>query len=156
MPQAAETRAKVNTITPIKARSQPHDVIGFDGAQQVAGLVGGQHGGLALAELLARRLHGECRVVLDDAACDQVVEQHADGGHVLLEGGGRQPIGLGRVEIVADVEGADVLHTVLAAVLQEGEERSKRPAVGSARVVVVDGGAQEVLDAVARFAPSPR
>jgi hypothetical protein len=38
---------------------------------------------------------------------------------VLLEGGGRQPIGLGRVEIVADVERADVLHTVLAAVLQE-------------------------------------
>jgi hypothetical protein len=64
---------------------------------------------------------------------------------VLLEGGGRQPIGLGRVEIVADIEGADVLHTVLAAVPQEGEERSKRPAIGIACVVVVDCGAQEVL-----------
>jgi len=39
-----------------------------------------------------------------------------------------------------------------AAVLQEGKERAERPAVGPPRVVVVNGGAQEVLDTVARLA----
>jgi hypothetical protein len=63
-------------------RSVPwtHHVVGFDGAQQLALLLGGQHGGLALAQLLARGLHGERRVVLDHAPRHQVVEQHADGG----------------------------------------------------------------------------
>jgi len=58
----------------------------------------------------------------------------------------------GGLRVVADIEGADVLHALLAAVLEEGEKRAERPAVGPAGVVVVDGGAQEVLDAVAGFA----
>jgi integrase len=37
--------------------------------------------------------------VLEHGAGDQVVEEHADGGHVLLEGGGRQAIRFGRFEI---------------------------------------------------------
>jgi len=37
--------------------AQPHNVISPDGAQQIAGLLGRQDGGLALAELLARGLH---------------------------------------------------------------------------------------------------
>jgi len=48
------------------------------GNGELAGLLGRQHGGLALAKLLAWRLHGECRVVLEHAAGDQVVEEHAD------------------------------------------------------------------------------
>jgi hypothetical protein len=78
--------------------------------------------------------------------------RHTDGGHVLLEGGGRQAVGLRGVKIVAHVEGADVLHALPAAILQEREERAQRPAVGPSRVVVVNGGAQEVLDAIARLA----
>jgi hypothetical protein len=34
-----------------------------------------------------------------------MVEQNADGGHVLREGGGGQAVGLGGVQIVTDVEG---------------------------------------------------
>jgi hypothetical protein len=71
---------------------------------------------------------------------------------VLLHGGGGQSIGLRGFEVVADVEGADVLHALPAAVLEEGKERAQRPAVGPSSVVVVDGSAQEVLDAVARLA----
>ena len=90
--------------------------------------------------------------MLEHGSGDQVIEEHADGGHVLLEGGGRKAIGLGGLQIVAHIEGPDVLHALLAAVLEEGEERAERPAVGFPGVVVVDGGAQEVLDAVARLA----
>jgi hypothetical protein len=39
-----------------------------------------------------------------------------------------------------------------AAILEEGEERAEPPAVGPPGVVVVDGCAQEMLDAVARLA----
>ena len=81
--------------------AQPHHCVGLDGAQQLAGLFGRQDGGLALAELLARGLYGKRRVVLEHAASDQVVEEHADGRHVLLQGGGRQAIGLGGFKIVA-------------------------------------------------------
>jgi hypothetical protein len=90
--------------------------------------------------------------VLEHAAGDQVVEEHADGGHVLFEGGGRQAVGLGSFDVVANIEGTDVLYARPAAVLEEGEERAERPAVGFPGIVVVDGGAQEVLDAVPRLA----
>jgi hypothetical protein len=90
--------------------------------------------------------------VLEHATGDQVVAQHADGRHVLFQRGRRQAVGLGGFEIVAHIEGADVLHAHATAVLEEGKEGAERPAVGSARVVVVDGGAQEVLDAVAGLA----
>jgi hypothetical protein len=56
-------------------------------------------------------------------------QQHAHGGHVLLEGGGRKAVDFRCFEIVADVEGADVLHALPAAVLQEGKERAERPPV---------------------------
>jgi hypothetical protein len=49
---------------------QPDDNVIFNGAQQLAGLLGSQHGGLALAELLPWRLHGERRVVLEHGARD--------------------------------------------------------------------------------------
>ena len=63
-----------------------------------------------------------------------------------------RPIGFGGFEIVAQVERADVLHPLFAAVLKEGEQRAQRSAVGPTGIIVVDGGAQEVLDAVARLA----
>jgi hypothetical protein len=107
---------------------QPRDSVVLDGAQQLAGLLGGQHGGFALPALLARGFHRVRGVVLQHSAGDQVVEELADGGHVLLEVGGRKVVGLRRFAIVAHVERADVLHAHPAAVLEEGEERAKRPA----------------------------
>src|SRR5215813_47616 len=53
-------------------------------------------------------LHGERGVVLEHAPGDQVVEEHADGGHVLLEGGGRQAVGLGGFEVVAHIQRTNV------------------------------------------------
>jgi hypothetical protein len=47
-PQAAETRANMNTMSSIRARSQLHDCVGLDRAQQVAGLLSRQHGVLPL------------------------------------------------------------------------------------------------------------
>ena len=47
--------------------AQPHYGVRLDGAQQLAGLFGSQYGGLALAKLLARGLHGERGVVLEHA-----------------------------------------------------------------------------------------
>jgi hypothetical protein len=132
--------------------AQPHHRLRLNRAQQLAGFLGRQDRRLALAELLARGFDGERRVVLEHAASDQMVEQRANGGHVLLEGGGRQAVGLGGLQVVAHVEGADFLDALLAAVLEEGKERAQRPAVGSPRIVVVDGGAQEVLDAIAGLA----
>jgi hypothetical protein len=153
MPRAAETRAKVNTISADQgAIPQPRDRGTLDGAQQLAGLLGGQYWRLALAELLARRFHGERGVVLEHAAGDQVVEEHADGCHVLLQRGGREVVGLGGFEIVAHIEGTDVLYARPTAIFEEGKERAERSAIGPPRIVVVDGGAQEVLDAVARLA----
>src|SRR5262245_11774779 len=92
------------------------------------------------------------RVVLEHSAGDQVIEEHADGLHVLLEGGGRKAVRLGGFEIVARVERTDVLYALLAAILQERKERAERPAVCPPGVLIVDGGAQEVLDAVTGLA----
>jgi hypothetical protein len=114
------------------AIAQPQNIIGFNGAQQLAGLLGRQDGSLALAELLARGFHGERGVVLDDAAGDQVVEQHAHGGHVLLEGGGRQAVGLRRFQVVAHIEGADILHALPAAI-QTGESFGPHAPTGHLR-----------------------
>jgi len=62
-----------------------------------------------------------------------VVEEHADGGHVLLEGGGRQAVGLGDFEIVTNVQGTDVLYARPPAILQ------KRDDVKAAFYAVVPG-----------------
>ena len=48
----------------------------------------------------ARGFYVERGVVLEHGPGDQMVEQHADGGHVLLEGGGRQAVGLRRFQIL--------------------------------------------------------
>jgi hypothetical protein len=73
-------------------------------------------------------------------------EEHADGGHVLLEGGGRQAVGLGGSQIVAVPVRAPSLHP-------PGRRRTSRhSAVGSGRTVVVDGGGKEIFDAVACLA----
>ena len=94
MPQAAETRAKVNTMTPIRARSRSPTTVSVSierNSSPASSAV--SMGVLPLAELLARCLHGQRRVVLEHTAGDQVIEQHADSGHVLLEGGGREAVG---------------------------------------------------------------
>src|SRR5215813_7901019 len=109
--QAAETRAKVNTMTPIRARSRSPTTVSVSierNSSPAASAV--SLGVLPLAELLARCLHGQRRVVLEHTAGDQAIEQHADSGHVLLEGGGREAVGLCCFQVVAHIEGTDVLY----------------------------------------------
>src|SRR5262245_38283285 len=112
---------KVNTITPIKARyrSPTTPSVSMERSRSPASSAVST-GVLPLPS--SWRGAGGRAIVLGHGSGDQVVEEHADGGHVLLEGGGRQAVGLGGLEIVAHVEGADVLHALLAFVLQEGEE----------------------------------
>src|SRR5215471_10367083 len=70
-------------------------------------------------------------VAVLEKACAVVVTvypRNTDGGHMLLQGSGRKAVGLGSLEIVAHVEGTDVLHALLTAALEEGEETSPAPA----------------------------
>ena len=52
--------------------------------EEFMGLLGGEHGRLALLHDVLRTADGGGRVHLQDLADDQVVEEHADGGEVLL------------------------------------------------------------------------
>ena len=61
---------------------------GVDAVEELAGLLGGEHGRLAAFDAEFRAAYRAGRIEGDDAAADQPVEQHADGGQVLLDGGG--------------------------------------------------------------------
>ena len=56
-----------------------------DGVQQGARLVGIQNRRLAFLDDILRAAHGVRRIHVDDVAGDQPVEQHANGGQVLLD-----------------------------------------------------------------------
>ena len=65
--------------------AQPDHGRRVDAVQQLARLFGIQHRGLAGLDDVLRSAHRMRRVGGDDLAGDQPVEQHADGGEVLLD-----------------------------------------------------------------------
>src|SRR5262249_41957837 len=136
-PQAAETRAKVNTMTPIRARSRSPTTVSVSMERSSSPASSAVRTGVLPLPSFWRGAFTESAGLCSSRPSDQAVEEHADCGHVLLEGGGPKAIGFGRVERVAPVERADILHALFAAALQERKERTQRPSVGSARVVVV-------------------
>ncbi len=75
-------RAKAKVITLISARSRSPTT---QGISWVARLIDSQHRGLPGLDHMLRPAHGMCRIGGDDLASDQPVEQHADGGKVLLD-----------------------------------------------------------------------
>jgi hypothetical protein len=58
---------------------------------QDAGLVGGEHGRLAAFDDVLGAAHRGGGIAGEDAAGDEPIEQHADGGEVLLDGRLRSP-----------------------------------------------------------------
>ena len=65
--------------------AQPDHGRRVDAVQQLAGLFAGQHRGLAGLDDVLGAAHRMGRIGGDDLAGDQPVEQHADGGEVLLD-----------------------------------------------------------------------
>jgi hypothetical protein len=59
---------------------------GVDTVEEFAGVIGGQDGRLSTLHDVTRAAHGGRGVHRDDLSDDEVIEQHADGGEVLLYG----------------------------------------------------------------------
>ena len=86
------------------------------------------------------------RVGGDDLAGDQPVEQHADGGQVLLD---RRLLEIlaERLDIGRDVQRLDVGELAELVVLAPGEEPADGMQVGRPGVLVADGGGEELQEA---------
>ena len=138
-------------MTPISARSRrPDECRDIDAVEQLAGLLGGQHRGLAALDDMLGPAHGVRRVDGEDLADDQPVEQHADRGEVLLDGrlGGR---GLQRLDIGGDVDRLDVDELDDAVLLEPGEEMAGGPVIGHPGVLVADVGGEEFEEPARRM-----
>ena len=61
------------------AVAQAHEGSSVDGVKQIAGLLSGEHGGLAGFDHMLRAAHRACGVKGDDLADDQPIEEHPDG-----------------------------------------------------------------------------
>src|SRR5262245_46976679 len=127
IPQAAEMRAKVKTMTPIKARSRSPTAVSVSiehSRSPASSAV--RMGVLPLPSFWRGAFTESAGLCSSTPPVTRWVKEHANGGHMLLERGGRQAIGFGGFEIVAHVERADVLYARPAAVLREGKERAER------------------------------
>ena len=113
-------------MTLISARSRsPTTVDDVDAVQQLARLFGVQHRGLAGLDDVLRAADRVGRVGGDDLAGDQPVEQHADGGQVLLD---RRLLEIlaERLDVGGDVQRLDVGELADLVVLAPGEEPARR------------------------------
>ena len=120
---------------------------GVDAVEELAGLVGGEHGRLAAFDDVLRAAYRAGRVEGHDAAAGQPVEQHADGGQVLLDGGGGDLRSLAELlDVGGDVHRLDVGQGQ-AVPLAPGEEIAGGTGVGSPGVAVADGGGEELDEA---------
>ena len=93
-----------------------------------------------------RAAHRVGRIGGDDLAGDQPVEQHADGGEVLLD---RRLLEIlaERLDIGGDVQRLDVGELADLVLVAPGEEPHDGPVIGHARVLVADGGGEEFEEA---------
>ena len=86
------------------------------------------------------------RIGGDDLAGDQPVEQHPDGGEVLLD---RRLLEIlaERLDIGGDVQRLDIGNLADLVVVAPGEEPSCSPVIGHAGVLVADGGGEKLEEA---------
>ena len=84
-----------------------------------------QHRGLAGLDHVLRPAHRVRRVGGDDLAGDQPVEQHADGGQVLLDGRLLEILAE-RLDVGGDVQRLDVGELADLVLLAPGEEPATR------------------------------
>src|SRR5262245_47830068 len=91
MQQAAETRANVNTITPIRARSRSPTTlsVSIERSRSLASSAVST-GVLPFPSFWRGAFADSAGLCSGTPASDQVIEEHAHGGHVLLEGGRRR------------------------------------------------------------------
>jgi hypothetical protein len=82
----------------------------------------------------------------EDAAGDEPIEQHADGGEVLLDGRLRHSL-LERLYIGGDVERLDIDQRDDPGGVEPGEEVRDGPVIGHPGVLVADGGGKEFEEA---------
>ena len=82
MATAAPIRSKANVITEISARSRKPTTVEIS---MLPRLFAREHRGLAGFDDVLRTAHRMRRIGRDDLASHQPVEQHADGGQVLLD-----------------------------------------------------------------------
>ena len=82
------------------------------------------------------------RIGRDDLARDQPVEQHADGGEVLLD---RRLLKIlaHSLDIGGDMQWLDIGNLADLVMVAPGEEPSCGPVIGHAGIFVADGGGEE-------------
>ena len=111
-----------------------------------AGLFAGEHRGLAGLDDVLRAAHRMGRIGGDDLAGDQPVEQHADGGQVLLDGRLLEILAQ-RLDIGGDMQRLDIGDLADLVLVAPGEEPAAGPVIGRAGVLVADGRGEEFEEA---------
>ena len=107
-----------------------------------ARLFAGQHRGLAGLDDVLGAAHRMRRIGRDDLAGDQPVEQHADGGQVLLD---RRLLKIlaERLDIGGDVQRLDIGDLADMVLVAPGEEPHGGAIIGHAGVLVADRRGEE-------------
>jgi hypothetical protein len=129
-----------------RAIAQADEGRGVDALDQDAGLVGREHGGLAALDDVLGAAHRGGGIAGEDSAGDQPIEQHADGGEVLLDGRLRHSL-LERLYIGGDVERLDIDQPDDPGGIEPGEEVRDGAVIGHPGILVADGGGEEFQEA---------
>src|SRR5260221_8935250 len=106
-------------------------------------------GGLAAFDGMFRAADRVRRVAGEDLADDQPVEEHAEGGEVLLHGRLGELV-LQDLDIGRDVQRLDADELGEAVRVAPREEVADGPVIGGARVLVAEGGGEEFEEAARR------
>jgi len=132
-----------------RAVTQAHERRDVDAVEQLAGLFGGQHRGLAALNDMLGPAHGMGRVGGEHLADHEPVEQHADRRQVLLCGRLRVR-GLQGLDISSDVDRLDIDELDNAVLFEPGEEIAGGAVIGQPRVFVADRGGEEFAIALSQ------
>ena len=123
----------------------------MDAVEERARFVGGQHAGFAALDDVLGAAYRGGRIDGDDMAGDQPVEQHADGGQVLLDGRLLGILAWG-LDVGGDVQRLDVGELAELVPVAPGEELADGMRVGLPGVAVADAPSTPGLRIAVRFA----
>jgi hypothetical protein len=102
-----------------------------------------EHRGFARFDDVLRAAHRIRRIGRDDLARDPPVEQHANGGQVLLDRRFLEILAH-RLDIGRDVQRLDIGDLADLVMVAPGEEPRGGPVIGHAGIFVADGGGEEL------------
>jgi len=120
---------------------------GFDGFEKGAHLLRREHRGLTFFDAVLRPANGVRGVHGHDLAGDEPIEEHANGGEVLLDRG-LGTLGAELLDVRGDMNGLDSLKRQLSFFAPGGKLRD-RDEVRAARVAVADVGSKKFPEASA-------